>query len=72
MRGYSDAKPDGKSAVEVKSLRRHFGQIYALNLDRNIQVASVASNLCHCGRAMTHSAICTSCDVTLLALAACR
>jgi hypothetical protein len=34
MRGYSATKPDGNLA---KSLRRHFGEIYALNLDRNKQ-----------------------------------
>jgi hypothetical protein len=40
MRGYSDTKPDGNPARSPKSLRRQFGEIYALNLDRNILAAS--------------------------------
>jgi len=37
MRGYSATKPDGNLAQSPQSLRRQFGEIYALNLDRNIQ-----------------------------------
>ena len=35
QRGYSAAKDDGKSAGQVKSLRREFGQIYDANSARN-------------------------------------
>jgi hypothetical protein len=35
MRGYSDTKPDGNPARSAQPLRRQFGEIYALNLDRN-------------------------------------
>ena len=37
MRGYWSAKPDGNPASGVKSLRRHFGQIYDASSAGNIQ-----------------------------------
>jgi hypothetical protein len=44
MRGYSDTKPDGNPARSAQSLRRQFGEIYDVNLDRNIYALNLDRN----------------------------